>query len=451
MLGLNNHGQLGYGDTIIRGIFENQMNDYLPFVDVGSGVTPLQIRNGEAYTCIITTIGTVRCWGQNDFGELGLGHVTNKMNSSGDMIVETPLGTGLTTLDICTTQHKTCALFNSYDMKCWGANFNGQLGYGDTNNRGDDPGEMGDSLPFINLGFEQKSQLVFCGYYFTCALLLNGDFKCWGEGDYGALGQGDTLDRGEAVGQMGDYLPPISLGLGLEVVSCSELSPTVSPTPYFYPDLGCKKSDFGGEDFAIVLLKSGNVKSFGDNFLGQLGYEDTMNRGDDPNELGDYLPFINLGSGFINPIISVAAGKNHACVVSSSLSVKCWGLNASGQLGYGDIMTRGESPNSMGNYLPFINLGSNFNSLHVFTGDNTTFALSENGELKSWGMNDNGQLGLNDIFFRGDDPNEMGDYLNIINIGTGLTAREGSSGNTHSCVINQMSDLKCFGANWAVF
>jgi len=46
-----------------------------------------------------------------------------------------------------------CATLDNNDNKCWGLNLSGQLGLGDLNNRGDNPGEMGDSLPNFRVNF----------------------------------------------------------------------------------------------------------------------------------------------------------------------------------------------------------------------------------------------------------------------------------------------------------
>ena len=53
---------------------------------------------------------------------------------------------------ICSSGGYTCALLDDKSLKCWGGNYNGQLGLGDTNNRGDASGEMGDNLPVVDLG-----------------------------------------------------------------------------------------------------------------------------------------------------------------------------------------------------------------------------------------------------------------------------------------------------------
>merc|ERR1719189_127886 len=62
-----------------------------------------------------------------------------------------------------------------------------------------------------------------------------------------------------------------------------------------------------------------------------LGYEDTENRGDEPDEMGDNLPVVNLGTGFVvEDFITRGSGS---CALSTSGQVKCWGYSASGMGG----------------------------------------------------------------------------------------------------------------------
>jgi alpha-tubulin suppressor-like RCC1 family protein len=105
-----------------------------------------------------------------------------------------------------------CALLDNKSVKCWGSNYNGQLGLGDTNSRGDAPGEMGDNLPAVDLGTGRTATAIFCTYSHTCALLDNKSVKCWGDNYNGRLGLGDTNHRGDEPGEMGDNLPAVDLG-----------------------------------------------------------------------------------------------------------------------------------------------------------------------------------------------------------------------------------------------
>ncbi len=169
----------------------------------------------------------------------------------------------------------TCAVLDNGTVKCWGDNVAGQLGHGDIDDRGDGAGEMGDNLAPIDLGavgpplrdrgrcehtcavLRRRHRQVLGrqrlraarlrrhrrtaataqtrwattsprstsvpahrrsrsppATFHTCALLDNGTVKCWGANASGQLGQGDTNDRGDGAGEMGDDLAPIDLGTG---------------------------------------------------------------------------------------------------------------------------------------------------------------------------------------------------------------------------------------------
>ena len=70
------------------------------------------------------------------------------------------------------------------------------------------------------------------------------------------------------------------------------------------------------------------------------------------------LPAVDLGTGKTAP--KIAAGHMHACALLKDGSVKCWGNNAGGQLGLGDMQNRGDQPNEMGDNLPIVKLFSSF-------------------------------------------------------------------------------------------
>ena len=100
--------------------------------------------------------------------------------------------------------------------------------------------------------------------------------------------------------------------------------------------------------------------------------------------------------------------------------MKCWGFNMSGALGYGDEDDRGLMANQMGDYLPLVNLGITFPPNFISTGFGYTCIIFSNYQLKCYGQNDGGQLGLETTFHQGDNANEMGTYLPFLNLGTGV-------------------------------
>jgi alpha-tubulin suppressor-like RCC1 family protein len=96
-------------------------------------------------------------------------------------------------------------------VKCWGDNSSGQLGLGDTLQRGGNTGLPIGSLPEVDLGAGRTVVELRCGGEHSCARLDNGDIKCWGRNGSGQLGLGNVTDRGNVPNQMGDALPAVLL------------------------------------------------------------------------------------------------------------------------------------------------------------------------------------------------------------------------------------------------
>ncbi len=190
------------------------MGNSLPVVALGTGRTAVEIAAAGWHTCALLDNATVKCWGDNFFEQLGLGDTLDRGDGPGEMGNSLPvvsLGTGRTVERLSRGGVHTCALLDDASLKCWGTNFNGSLGLGDTLGRGHDPGEMGDALPAVALGTGRTATQTSAGAYHTCALLDDGTVRCWGRNDLGQLGLGDTADRGDEPGEMGDALPVVTL------------------------------------------------------------------------------------------------------------------------------------------------------------------------------------------------------------------------------------------------
>ena len=392
--GYNYHGQLGYGDTNNRGDDPGEMGDNLLAVDMGTGRTAVQVAAGIHHTVALLDNGTVKCWGYGNEGQLGYENHTargDNPNEMGNNLPTVDLGTGRTAVQIAAASQHTVVLLDNGTVKCWGRNNYGQLGYGDTNNRGDDPGEMGDSLPAIDLGTGRTAVQIAAGEYFTVALLDNGTVKCWGRNNYGQLGYGDTNNRGDDPGEMGDTLSEVDLGTGRTAVQIS-----------------------AGREHVAVLLDDDTVKCWGHNTYGKLGYGDQIYRGDNPGEMGDNLLAVDMGTG--RTAVQIIAGGYHTVVILDNDTIKCWGNNDLGQLGYEDLVHRGDNPGEMGDALPVVNLGSYKIPIQIATGDSYSIALFDDGTVKCWGYNNEGQLGYGDTENIGDEPGEMGDNLPVVDL-----------------------------------
>lgn len=110
---------------------------------------------------------------------------------------------------VATGEVHTCALLDDRNVKCWGNNSFGQLGYGDTRDRGGVPADMGDNLPTVDLGTGRTAVAIAAAHYGTCAILDDGSAKCWGQGFGGTATRDDV---GAAPGPLGDRLPPLDFG-----------------------------------------------------------------------------------------------------------------------------------------------------------------------------------------------------------------------------------------------
>jgi alpha-tubulin suppressor-like RCC1 family protein len=272
--GHNDYGTLGLGDTSWRGHSPETMGDNLPAVDLGAGETASAIAAGSRHTCALLSSGGVKCWGFNNFGQLGLGDTISRGDGAGEMGDDLPvvdLGEPAVALSLGT--YHSCALLIGGGVKCWGNNDFGQLGLGDTASRGDDANEMGNSLPAVDVSTGWNAVSIAAGSRHTCALLIDGSVKCWGNNDFGQLGLGDTDSRGDDVYEMGDYLSPVFLGAGRSSTGITTKG-----------------------EHSCTLLTDGSVRCWGYNHFGQLGLGDSTQRGDHADELGDNLPSVKLFS-----------------------------------------------------------------------------------------------------------------------------------------------------------
>merc|ERR1719216_64887 len=100
----------------------------------------------------------------------------------------------------------------------------------------------------------------------------------------------------------------------------------------------------------------------------------------------------------------------------------------------------------MGDNLMTVDLGSDFVPIRVECGGYFTCVISSKFELKCFGRNDFGELGMGDIDHRGDSIDEMGDNLHPIDLGTGFMVSSIRCGGHHICALSMMHSIKCFGS-----
>ncbi|MFT3693154.1 MAG: hypothetical protein QM831_08435 [Kofleriaceae bacterium] len=319
---------------------------------------------------------------------------------------------------ICSGELQTCAILSTGQVKCWGWNQYGQLGLGDTNDRGDAPDEMGAVLPAVSLGTGRTATEIACGYQHTCALLDDHSVKCWGDNASGQLGQGDTNRRGVALNQMGDNLPAIDFGAGLVPV---QVVATINST--------------------CVRFSTGQVKCFGNGAAGQLGTGNMASLGDQASEMGAALPFVDVGTGRTVKFLAGGFAVPTVCAILDTDQVKCWGANEYGQLGIGDAVSRGQVANQMGDNLPFADLATTHVDDLSISGTDACAIVSPS-KMRCWGSGTFGALGNGASGNMGDGANEMGGNLGSLPL-TG-TPRVIAVGSNFGCAATT-TGLYCWG------
>ncbi len=269
--GENDRGQLGNGTTTRS----------LTAVDVQSAATFSSIGEAQGkWSCALTATGTAQCWGYNAYGQLGDGTTTDRSTP----VAVNGLG-GVT--EIATGNTHACALLADATLRCWGDSYFGELGAGNV------VGTQLSPIPVVGL---TDVTGVEVGNLRTCATVESGALHCWGSNTNGGLGDGTTVQRNTPVQVLG-----VQNAVDVELGS-------------------------GGHTCVVEL--GGTVKCWGSNNFGAIGL------GSAPNSLTPVVVEPLAGA------IDVAAGYAHTCGLFGDGTVSCIGMNTDGQLGDGTTTSR---------------------------------------------------------------------------------------------------------------
>lgn len=167
----------GYYGQLGNGLSGSGISSSVPITPIGLESGVVDITSAQTYTCAVFSDHSVKCWGANYDGALGLGSVTSSPTPT--------LVSGITNaVQIASTFWHTCAALSNGEAKCWGYNEGGQLGDGSLTTK---------NTPVDVVGLSANVAQISAGRSHTCALLVNGGVQCWGTNGSGELGDG-TVD-----------------------------------------------------------------------------------------------------------------------------------------------------------------------------------------------------------------------------------------------------------------
>lgn len=366
--GSNGSGQLGDGAG---------GNKSTPVKVSGLSSNISTMTSGEDYTCALTTIGTVHCWGANHTGQLGDSTTTGRAMPAPVSSLNSSIAA------IAAGDMHTCALTNTGGVLCWGANYSGQLG--------DNSGVSFKATPVAVSGLSSRVTAITAGEAHTCALTSSG-ILCWGANTLGQLGDSTTASKPTPVSVTG-------LSNGIVAISAGDFHTCAltnsgsmqcwgdnrygqlgdgttlnKATPVAVSGLDSAVTAITAGDFhTCALTVSGDILCWGANGSGQLGDGTTVSKA---------MPVVV--SGLSSGMAAVTAGGVNTCGLTSAGGVRCWGYNSSGQLGDGLGQNK---------VTPIVPSGLNSAISIIAPGHDHTCALTDTGDGLCWGANSAGQLG----------------------------------------------------------
>ncbi len=365
--GTNNFGQLGNSSTVSSPVPVTVQR--AAFLSAPPLSLAIAVKAGDGFTCALTADGKVSCWGRNDGGQLGDLSTTNRQHA-------VPVFNLVNAVRIVAGQAHACALLANGTVKCWGSNVFGQLGDNSTATR---------VLPVTVSGLTGATDIA-AGNTHTCALVAGGTAQCWGNNQFGQLGNGNNTNS-------------------LVSVAVTSLTDAFALT-------------VGGEH-SCAITPNGITRCWGRNTDGQLGNGDFTSRSSPVNAIQAN-------------IASIRAGRAHTCAVTAAGLAKCWGRNADGQLGNGSTIVQPVPVSVTG--LSLI--------IGALAGGDHSCAMAANGTVTCWGDGAFGQLGNGGTV-------DVTTPAPVTGIAGGVSAKSVTASEKHTCALRANGAVSCWGGNAA--
>jgi alpha-tubulin suppressor-like RCC1 family protein len=366
--GANTSGQVGDATTTAR---------LVPTIASGGFTDWTESSIGSQFACGRRANGTLYCWGDNTFGQLGDGTTFPRTSP-------TLVGGGFTDwVEVSANAYSACGRRSNGTIYCWGMNVASQVGDGTTTQR--------TSPTIVNGGFTDWTSLSG-GYNHTCATRSNGTVYCWGANAFGQTGQSPSDAVSAPTLVSGAYMDWTAVSSGRTHTcglrqsgrpwcwganSSTQLGNNVSLTRTAPEQLGAATdwTQITNGRYHACGIRSGAAYCWGRNGNGQVGDDSTLDRSSPVLVSGGFTDWTQL-----------SAGHTQTCGRRSNGTIYCWGENTDGQLGDNTRTQR---------LTPTIVNGGYTDWTAITAGSSHTCGRRSNSTVYCWGANSNGQLGDN--------------------------------------------------------
>lgn len=349
--GLNEDGQLGDGTTTNKLKPVNITKQF----NLEEGEIILQVSLGNLHSTALTSMGRIFTWGDNKYGQLGDGTITNQTNPV-DITNQFELDIDETIEYISSGGYHVAILTSTGRILTWGDNAYGQLGDGTLTNKSN-PVDITNQL---NLSLDESIKYISSGGYHCNIITSTGRMFTWGTTYQGSVDDDPILDY-------------------------SLTSPTDITEQFNLATEETIELITSGSANSAAISSSGRTFIWGRQYYGHYESGGVINTTiTNPKDITDEF---DLKDGEIIQHISLEF--THAFVATSENRIFAWGNNENGQLGDGSLIDK-YSPTDITKQFK---LGKGESIEQVSLGENHSLVVTSKNRVLSWGWNFVGQLG----------------------------------------------------------
>ena len=348
--------------------------------------SPVMMAIGGQHACVLLSDSTLKCWGDNEYGQIGDG----TWEARDDPIHIQGFTTDDPVIAVSAGDRITCAVTSSGKVYCWGSNGHGAIGDGTSLDYYDEPVKIDRINNVLNV-----TEIFSITDYTWCAKFTDNHIGCWGDNEYGQIGDGTAEDKsirsiyhhsnayfGGSIVDLQSRSEKVCVLIDDGSIWCWEGSRNSGALPVKLPEYGTTRfaTSFAvGYDVTCAVQDNGEVSCLGMGHYGAIGdgnWDDREN------------PTTAESFGDTNYAVDISTSGTTMCALTNSGKVWCWGTNYDGSLGDGSTDYARNTPAQISSF------DEEKTVLSIESSGYGNFCvLLDDGDVYCWGGNNDGSLG----------------------------------------------------------